>query len=312
MTTSFWLSLLRFANRRSKNARTLRRLGIWAYSTVMRANVFLPFPRVLLNGPGKSGTHLLSDGLSLMPQMVFSGKHFSLADFVTLPDKPWDAQFYGAKPRPAVAWKRLERYLTTCPQGMFVTAHARFHPHLGEIVNGLAFKHILLLRDPRDVVVSYMHFVMREPWHHHHNYYAKILKDDKERIMSTICGFARSDVAERPLASIGERFAGFTRWLEEPLVLACRFEDLAGPRGEGELERQLTELERIGDFIERPLTREQAQRIASKMYSKASFTYRKGAAGDWRNHFTKAHQHAFKRVVGELLVRLGYEENSNW
>lgn len=40
--------------------------------------------------------------------------------------------------------------------------------------------------------------------------------------------------------------------------------------------------------------------------------YRKGAAGDWRNHFTPAHVKAFKERHGELLVRLGYETGNDW
>lgn len=40
--------------------------------------------------------------------------------------------------------------------------------------------------------------------------------------------------------------------------------------------------------------------------------YRKGVAGDWANHFTDAHKAAFEDRFGDLLVRLGYEANSDW
>ena len=40
--------------------------------------------------------------------------------------------------------------------------------------------------------------------------------------------------------------------------------------------------------------------------------YRKGKAGDWRNHFTDAHVKAFKDRHAELLVRLGYEDDHDW
>lgn len=312
MNKDLWLSLVRLANKHTKNLRTLRRVAIRAYSTIVRANIFLPGPRVLLNGPGKSGTHLLGDCLSLMPKMIHSGRHFALAEFVAYPDKPWDAQFYHSKPRPALDKRRLKRFLKACPQGMFVTAHARLHPDFQELIEELQLKHILLLRDPRDIVVSYTFFVMREPWHHHHKYYTETLKSDEERMMATICGFNRCDTADRPLASIQERFDGFIRWLGGPSTLVCRFEDLVGPRGGGDGEKQLAEIRRIGDFVERPLTREQAQQIAQKMYSKASLTYRKGMIGDWRNHFTETHRRVFKEVAGDILIRLGYEKSSNW
>lgn len=39
---------------------------------------------------------------------------------------------------------------------------------------------------------------------------------------------------------------------------------------------------------------------------------RKGVAGDWRNHFTRAAGEVFDRHFGETLVRLGYESERRW
>lgn len=39
---------------------------------------------------------------------------------------------------------------------------------------------------------------------------------------------------------------------------------------------------------------------------------RKGVAGDWKGVFTERDKKVFKRVAGELLVELGYEEDPNW
>jgi hypothetical protein len=40
--------------------------------------------------------------------------------------------------------------------------------------------------------------------------------------------------------------------------------------------------------------------------------YRKGVAGDWKNHFTEEDRRVFKEEAGELLIRLGYEEDLDW
>jgi hypothetical protein len=40
--------------------------------------------------------------------------------------------------------------------------------------------------------------------------------------------------------------------------------------------------------------------------------YRKGVAGDWANHFTRVHAEAFAAHFDDLLIRLGYEESSQW
>jgi len=71
---------------------------------------------------------------------------------------------------------------------------------------------------------------------------------------------------------------------------------------------QLQVVKRIGDFIDRPLTIAQAKRIAEKMYSKRSLTYRKGSIGDWRNHFGEQHRQLFAEATEDLVERLGYSE----
>lgn len=40
--------------------------------------------------------------------------------------------------------------------------------------------------------------------------------------------------------------------------------------------------------------------------------FRKGIAGDWRNHFTPAVVQEFKARFGHLLVKLGYEQDGRW
>lgn len=40
--------------------------------------------------------------------------------------------------------------------------------------------------------------------------------------------------------------------------------------------------------------------------------YRKGTLGDWRNHFNQEHIKLFKDNYNHLLIKLGYESDSNW
>lgn len=296
------LPLIRYANKKTRNSHVLRRVGISGYTAIARTNVFLPPSKVLLNGPGKSGTHLLGDCLSLMPGMMFSGRHFALSAFLCEPAGP-------ASP-PVLDVVRLGKYLGRCPQGMFVTAHARFHPRLSDLVAELRFRHVLLLRDPRDVAVSHAFYVLRDARHQHHGYYARTLNSDKERLMESIRGFRLS--AENHLPPIGETFGAYLPWTEDASTLVVRFEDLVGPRGGGDAERQLAEIGRVGRFVERSLSLEEASRIARRMYAKGSLTFRKGQTGDWRHHFGEDHRRAFKETAGELLISLGYENDQSW
>ena len=38
---------------------------------------------------------------------------------------------------------------------------------------------------------------------------------------------------------------------------------------------------------------------------------RKGTPGDWKNHFTERHKEEFKRLFGDVLIKLGYEKDNN-
>ncbi|OAG26998.1 sulfotransferase family protein [Thermodesulfatator autotrophicus] len=45
--------------------------------------------------------------------------------------------------------------------------------------------------------------------------------------------------------------------------------------------------------------------------NKKSF-YRKGVSGDWKNHFSKEEKEVFKKMAGDLLIKLKYEKDYNW
>jgi hypothetical protein len=193
---------------------------------------------------------------------------------------------------------------------MFVTAHARYHPLLQDLARDLAFRQILLLRDPRDIVVSNSFHMLQDTLNQHHGYYTDKLNNDGERLMTSIRGL-EGEPGKR-LPSIAETLSGYLPWLDQPSILVVRFEDLIGPRGGGDPNKQLDEIERISGFVGRPLNREGAARIAGKMYARGSLTFRRGQAGDWRNHFSEAHKAAFEEVAGDLLERLGYIRGAEW
>jgi hypothetical protein len=41
-------------------------------------------------------------------------------------------------------------------------------------------------------------------------------------------------------------------------------------------------------------------------------TFRRGTIGAWHERFTPEHTRACKRLIGDLLVDLGYEADQNW
>ena len=181
----------------------------------------------------------------------------------------------------------------------------------------LEYKQLLMLRDPRDLIMSYVHFALRERLHHHHEYFTTSLTTMTDRITALIEGIDREACPTSPRPPLRNIFEGYLRWIDDDRVLACRYEDLVGARGGGDADAQLENVMAIADaqlenvmaiaeFLERPLTEEQAHGIAKKMYNPRSLTFRAGRVGGWQEHFTPEVWRVFDADFGDMMERLGY------
>jgi hypothetical protein len=162
-----------------------------------------------------------------------------------------------------------------------------------------------ILRDPRDVVVSHAHYITdMKADHIHHRYYQEALKNFDERLGASIEGIP--DV----LPNVWNRFEPYMGWLNQPEVLALHYEDFILDRGEaaGQV---------FDHAVKRGFTpsldREAAIQILAESVDPArSPTFRSGKVGGWGDSFTEQHKQLFKEVTGELLMRLGYEQDNDW
>jgi hypothetical protein len=98
-------------------------------------------------------------------------------------------------------------------------------------------------------------------------------------------------------------------------VFACAYEKLLGDGATVARELfQFMDLRHeaplIQDLLERSSFRFYAGRERGQEDRKRF--YRKGIAGDWKNHFDDGEKRIFKEVAGDMLVRLDYEKDLNW
>jgi hypothetical protein len=203
-------------------------------------------------------------------------------------------------PKQALAW------LDSLRPGDIASAHLFARPEAVTRVTTFKVVPYFIFRDPRDVVVSHVFYVTEmETRHVHHQYYTS-LPDFNARLTVSILGRPEAEV-EFP--DIATRFAPYLGWLDCPEVLAIHFEDLIHDRA--------TTLSQIIDHLsaKAPL-RSSRQTILNSLESsinpQRSPTFRSGKTGEWQKHFTEEHKKIFKNVAGDLLVRLGYEKDSNW
>jgi hypothetical protein len=168
-----------------------------------------------------------------------------------------------------------------------------------------------LIRDPRDVVVSGYHYHLRtnESWVHEpkERYggrtYQEFLQsiDEHAGLMAEIERCARSTLAE------------MAAWpYAQAAVLELRYEDMV----DNEMET-FTRLFRFYGFNATAIARGlaivgQFSRRHGVPAGEADPHIRSGRPGEWRQAFGTDHVERFKELTGDLVVRLGYEDDLDW
>jgi sulfotransferase 6B1 len=266
-------------------------------------------PVLFANSFPKSGTHLLTQvlqGFSQIGPAVDSG----LPAVVT---------FRGNSGIQRPEWEilaDLERYLP----GDMGYGHLHATSSIINILTQEKFAPFFIIRDPRDVVVSHVHYVTEiEPNHIHHRYYVEKLHSFEERLRTSILGrlspadeLVEASDADSTFSfpDIAARFQPYLDWCQSQAVMTVRYEDF--------LNDQTGTLQNIVNYAQKrgfPLSvsPENAIRtLQAHLDPKRSPTYRSGKSGGWRDVFSPQNKALFKEVAGELTITLGYEKDFNW
>jgi hypothetical protein len=154
----------------------------------------------------------------------------------------------------------------------------------------LGFVSVVMVRDPRDVVVSHAHFIRKniELGTPGQLYETCARMDLNQCIEACIMGIPKH------LLDISTWFHMYLDWIGHEDVYPVSFEDMALKRG-GSYERLLNVLD-VG----------YSPQVYEGVVGRGSFFFRKGIVGDWKNYFTARHRELFTHRAGGLLQELGY------
>jgi hypothetical protein len=197
--------------------------------------------------------------------------------------------------------------LWTLPSGVIGWGYLDATPENVSFLTSSGRANYFIYRDPRDLLVSQVFFAtdMHEE-HGMHEFYNS-LPDFGERLRVAITGIDRDGLY---MVSARQRYVGVFEWLALPNVMCVRFEDLINNR-DATLNAMLDEVEKTGYKI--PMPRKKALSVlVSAIQPKKSHTFRAGKTGGWKEYFTDEHKKLFKDIAGDLLVKLGYEQNNDW
>jgi len=151
-----------------------------------------------------------------------------------------------------------------------------------------------IIRDGRDVVNSYIHFncspVMRR--------LNPDYKIDNPREL-----YSKLDVFRKYVLLWKRHVESYLK--VKDFFIEVRFEKLVNF---GEDFLKIMKLFGVEDFIDEAVK----ELSFSKLSKKNKNHLRKGKSGDWKNFFTDNHKEIFKRIAGDLLIKLGYEKDTSW
>ena len=111
-------------------------------------------------------------------------------------------------------------------KGRFTAAHLWWSEDCSILLKQHSFKTILMLRDPRDIVVSGVFFILNNKDHHLYEYFSS-LQDMHAQITAYIIGVDASKSSKGiALANINDSFGNYTPWINERYNLAVRVRGL--------------------------------------------------------------------------------------
>ena len=284
------MELLRHIRKQMRPAvKTLQAVASW------RRLSFDEVPPVFGNAKPKSGSHLLLQILGAFPHIM---------PCLYVEAEPIRTITKGGVRREQEA---ILADLRKIPVGVIGWGYLDATPENTALLCSPDRVNYFIYRDPRDMLVSHVHFATDMYEDHGMHALYRSLPDFAARLKVAITGIDRDGLK---MVSVLQRYEGVLQWLQQPQVLCVRYEDFLQRRG-ATLAAMLDQVERTGYRI--PIPRETALAVlANAIQPSKSRTFRSGKAGGWREHFSPEHKRLFLDVAGDVLVRLGYEKNNDW
>ncbi|MCB1110527.1 MAG: hypothetical protein KDK64_06055 [Chlamydiia bacterium] len=189
---------------------------------------------------------------------------------------------------------------------------------------------LLIVRDLRDVCLSYVNYVSLQINRHPEPKYYYLFGEFKrsDEVLATLIPMWQKMSVEEKLTAVLEAndlapcdIDNFFRVAVElstlPNVTLIRFENLVGSKGGGDFEQQCQEIEKIASVYNISLHPQHTQMIAHGLFgttphSRWNNTFKRGQIGSWKEVYTPNQISTFKERFNDYLYYFGYIENENW
>ena len=261
-----------------------------------------------INSLPKSGTHLTAKCLKLMGYE--ERYHFGSGEVINrrfisrlrrLSWIPFNQGFQVGIDTPVEVSKRavIKRLRSSSPNSFF-TGHVGYSSGLLDTVLNHGISPILIHRDPRAVLVSFVHYVARLKKHVLHKEFNAL--SEKEQFLSVLKGHRFKHVY---LESLRTRCMSLDSWLASDDVLKIRFEDLVGEKGGGSAEAQRNTLQRVCDWLE--ISTSHIDKVIEELFGPGRHTFRKGQVDSWKEELPPDMIELTEKTLKDVLHLWGYD-----
>jgi sulfotransferase 6B1 len=271
----------------------LRSTALAAYQAYARAQFWRKGPRIFLNSLPKAGTHLLMSIFDSTPGVMNSRLHI----------RNNSMGLDGSANSDGINKAKFRSHLERINGGQVTTAHLPYSREADQILCELDYRTVILVRNPKDLLVSRMHYISSLKRHPLHTWLTTQFMTDTERLLALI----RGGGPDSKMPSYADTIAAFVGWKNAQNSLLIKFEDIIGEKGGGDNKVRAQSLQNI--FVHIGIDGEQHafHRLAqSADQSPRSATFRKGVINDWKETFVPEVEEAYEREVALYGRALGY------
>ena len=269
--------------------------------------------KVFINSLPKAGTNLLANFFDILhySTKVDFGAHLVLSDkiiskFNRVRFHPFLSKgiIIGIDTPVEIRFSYIERKLLSVKSNEYVTSHVGYTDEVLLLTKKYEFKNIVMIRDPRAVLNSLVHYISNDKSHYLHEYFRTLTEVEKFSVA------LNGNIKEsKVLNSMLTRCNSISNWIEDPSVLCIRFEDLIGKKGGGDYKIQEETIKKILDFIDYKddYKKEKINLIRDTIFGDRKNTFRKGLIDSWKNEIPVSLHKEINEKLLTILNKWGYK-----
>jgi len=193
----------------------------------------------------------------------------------------------------------IDRKLAKASDGTFLFGHLGYTTDLLYRIHQMEFEVFVMLRDPRAVLTSFVHYATKNKRHIlHEDFVAMSLE---ERYLAALHGFYDGKASLQPMAIRCEALAP---WINSKNVQLLQFERLVGSKGGGNNEQQRQTLEILCDKLD--IDKAGIEKVMAELHGPGRPTFRKGQIDSWKEEMPVEIHEIANKELADILPVWGY------